>query len=110
MTTQTSNVATESKGVQVIHAYPGEVWDVSKSKLHRNRKRKAREAKENEEEELIQQLEEQVATSFEWKQILVKTWKDSQEKMTPVEAVKWLEHVGLPIASPMKQKQILKNF
>ncbi len=30
--------------------------------------------------------------------------------MIPVEAVKWLEHAGLPIASPMKQKQILKNF
>ncbi len=30
--------------------------------------------------------------------------------MTPVEAVKWLEHVGLPVASPMKQKQILKNI
>ncbi len=56
--TQTCKVPTESMGAQVAHMYPGEVWEVSKSKSHRNRKRKVREAKEIEEEELIQQQEE----------------------------------------------------
>ena len=100
--TQTQKVESEMKGTQMTLAHTGnaeksEIWEVSKSKLYRDRKKKAREAKEMEEEELIQQLEEQVVASPKWKRTLVKTRKDTQEMMTPAEAVKWLEHLGLPL-------------